>query len=106
MRQLTVDIPGMQAATGLSRSGIYAEINAGRLETFKIGRRRFTTPDKLEQFIERCAAAQKKPGDDRAEESEITTADPRANARRRQHNGGTRDTRAMTARSGARSIPA
>jgi excisionase family DNA binding protein len=37
-------------ATGLGRSSIYKEIAAGRLRTFKVGRRRFATPQALRQW--------------------------------------------------------
>jgi len=35
----------------LSHQAIYNEINAGRLRTFKIGRRRFVSGDALIQFV-------------------------------------------------------
>jgi excisionase family DNA binding protein len=37
-------------ATGLGRSTIYQEMAAGRLKSFKIGRRRFVSPEALTQW--------------------------------------------------------
>ena len=45
---LTVD--EMVRATGLGRTSLYQEIAAGRLRTFKVGRRRLATPAALEQW--------------------------------------------------------
>ncbi len=40
----------------VSRPTIYKKIAAGELKTYKIGRRRFTTDEFLDAFIERAAA--------------------------------------------------
>ncbi len=37
-------------STGLGRSSIYKEIAAGRLRTYKVGRRRFATPAALQSW--------------------------------------------------------
>ena len=37
-------------ATGLGRTSVYNEIAAGRLRTYKVGRRRFATPEALRQW--------------------------------------------------------
>lgn len=36
---------------GVSHPTGYAEIHAGRLRTFKIGRRRYVTPEALDEYI-------------------------------------------------------
>ena len=36
----------------IGRAGLYAEINAGRLRTYKVGKRRFADPADLDRYIE------------------------------------------------------
>ena len=36
----------------IGRAGLYAEINAGRLKTYKVGKRRFADPADLDRYIE------------------------------------------------------
>lgn len=40
----------------VSRPTLYAKIATGELRTYKVGRRRFTTDEFLDAFIERAAA--------------------------------------------------
>ncbi len=35
----------------IGRAGLYSEINAGRLRTYKVGNRRFADPDDLDRYI-------------------------------------------------------
>ena len=44
-------------ATGLGRSSIYVEIAEGRLRTYKVGRRRFATPEALKEWAKAREAA-------------------------------------------------
>ena len=44
-------IETLAARTGLSRSYLYEQIKAGRLRTFKVGKRRLTTPQYEAEFL-------------------------------------------------------
>jgi len=39
-------------ATGLGRSSLYKEIAAGRLKSYKVGRRRLVSPEALKQWAQ------------------------------------------------------
>ncbi|MCF7984313.1 MAG: helix-turn-helix domain-containing protein [Thiohalocapsa sp.] len=45
-----LSIPDVVQATGLGRSTVYQEIAAGRLKTFKVGRRRLVAPAALTEW--------------------------------------------------------
>lgn len=54
-----LSIPEVMTSAGLSRQTVYNEINAGRLKTFKVGRRRLVSPAALAAWVsalERSAA--------------------------------------------------
>ena len=54
MEKLTYSIPEFQQLTGISsRTGVYQEINAGRLKTVKCGRRRLIPREAAEQWLAR-----------------------------------------------------
>jgi hypothetical protein len=36
----------------IGRARLYADINAGKLETYKVGKRRFTEPVALERYVD------------------------------------------------------
>jgi hypothetical protein len=38
----------------IGRASLYADINAGKLETYLIGKRRFTAPEALDAYVELC----------------------------------------------------
>ena len=42
----------LMALLNIGRSHLYADINAGKLETYKIGKRRFTEPEALDRYVE------------------------------------------------------
>lgn len=48
-----IDIPRAAKYVGLSRTRLYQEIAAGRLQTVKVGGRRLVTREALDQLIER-----------------------------------------------------
>ena len=48
---LTYSIDQLSRAANLSRAEIYNHINAGRLKTLKVGRRRLVTPDAARAFL-------------------------------------------------------
>ena len=48
---LTYSIEQTMEALNLSRATIYAEINEGRLRTYKVGRRRMVSHDALANWI-------------------------------------------------------
>jgi excisionase family DNA binding protein len=53
-----LSIPEAAEALGLGRTSVYELINAGRLGSFTVGRRRFITERHLDDFIaSRCEAA-------------------------------------------------
>jgi hypothetical protein len=41
----------------IGRARLYADINAGKLVTYKIGKRRFTKPIELDRYVEECEKA-------------------------------------------------
>jgi excisionase family DNA binding protein len=54
MEKLTYSIPEFQQLTGISsRTGVYQEINAGRLQTVKCGRRRLIPREAAEEWLAR-----------------------------------------------------
>ena len=54
MEKLTYSIPEFQQLTGISsRTGVYQEINSGRLKTIKAGRRRLIPREAAEQWLAR-----------------------------------------------------
>ena len=48
---LTYSIEQTMGALNLSRATIYAEINEGRLRTYKVGRRRMVSHDALADWV-------------------------------------------------------
>jgi excisionase family DNA binding protein len=38
----------------IGRAHLYADINAGKLSTYKIGKRRFAKPEALDKYVEEC----------------------------------------------------
>jgi len=42
------------ALLGIGRASVYADINAGKLETYLVGKRRFAKPEALDKYVERC----------------------------------------------------
>ena len=42
---------------GISLPTVYALVNSGKLRTFRIGKRRYTTPAALEAFVAACDSA-------------------------------------------------
>ena len=59
MEQLKVSIDGIIAATGESRALVYDAVNAGHLETFLVGRRRFARPAAVRKWIDFLEAQSK-----------------------------------------------
>ncbi len=47
-------IPDLIELLSIGRGTLYAEINAGRLETYTIGKRRFASPEAVDQYVELC----------------------------------------------------
>jgi len=47
-----LSIPETAEAAGVGRTTIYNEINAGRLKSYKVGRRRLVSPTALRVWIE------------------------------------------------------
>ncbi|MFT3660011.1 MAG: helix-turn-helix domain-containing protein [Gordonia sp. (in: high G+C Gram-positive bacteria)] len=45
--------PSACSEIGVSRSTIYKEMNAGRLKSVKVGRRRFTTDAFIAEYVEK-----------------------------------------------------
>lgn len=56
METLSYSIPGFVAATGVGRSTIYKEIQAGRLQTTKIGTRTVILVDEGRRWLALKAA--------------------------------------------------
>ena len=50
-RRLAHPIPNAMEVTGLGRNSIYEEINAGRLLSFRVGRRRFVSEQAILNWI-------------------------------------------------------
>ncbi len=38
----------------IGRARLYADINAGKLATYKIGKRRFAEPEAIDLYVETC----------------------------------------------------
>jgi len=38
----------------IGRSGLYAAIHAEKIQTYKIGKRRFCDPEDLDRYVEAC----------------------------------------------------
>jgi excisionase family DNA binding protein len=51
LEKLAYSIDEVAEATGLSRSLIYDEMNAGHLQSVKVGRRRIITRQQLDAFL-------------------------------------------------------
>lgn len=52
MEKLAYSIPEFQQLTGISsRTGVYQEINAGRLKTVKCGRRRLIPLEAVKEWL-------------------------------------------------------
>jgi excisionase family DNA binding protein len=52
IERVGLSIEEITKATGLGRSSIYKEIAAGRLKTYKVGRRRLASPEALKQWAQ------------------------------------------------------
>ncbi|MET0025671.1 MAG: helix-turn-helix domain-containing protein [Sedimenticola sp.] len=48
-----LSIPEVMDAMGVCRQTVYNEINAGRLKSFKIGKRRLVSPRALDDWVGR-----------------------------------------------------
>lgn len=57
MEQLTVSIDQGCKALGTCRTSMYGLINAGRVETIKLGRRRLIVAESLRKLVEEQRAA-------------------------------------------------
>jgi len=44
----------MLALLSIGRAGLYSAIHAGKLKTYKIGKRRFAAPEALDKYVETC----------------------------------------------------
>jgi excisionase family DNA binding protein len=54
MKKLAISIHEFMQASGIgSRTGVYQEINAGRLKTIKVGRRRLIPYESAIEWLER-----------------------------------------------------
>ena len=42
---------------GIGRTSLYADINAGKLATYKIGKRRFASPEAVDNYVALCEKA-------------------------------------------------
>ncbi len=52
MEKLAISIPEFMQASGMgSRTGVYQEINAGRLKTIKVGRRRLIPYESAKEWL-------------------------------------------------------
>ncbi|MBC2776731.1 helix-turn-helix domain-containing protein [Parasphingopyxis marina] len=54
MEPVTISINGAAKALGLGRTSIYELINAGRLESVKLGRRRLVKTESIRRLIDRA----------------------------------------------------
>jgi excisionase family DNA binding protein len=55
MEKILLSISEFRDAAGsLSRTGVYQEINAGRLKTIKVGRRRLIPYESAKEWLARC----------------------------------------------------
>ena len=52
METLKLSMQAVADATGESLPTIYAAINAGHLDTFLVGRRRFARPDSVRKWVD------------------------------------------------------
>ena len=52
MEKLKITLDEIVAASGESRPVVYDAINAGHLETFLVGRRRFARPEKVRAWVD------------------------------------------------------
>jgi excisionase family DNA binding protein len=52
-----LSVPEIMFSTGLARATVYAEINSGRLKSFKVGRRRLISPQSLEAWVRNAERA-------------------------------------------------
>jgi len=48
--KIALSVKETEDTTGLGHTQIYKEINSRRLKTYKVGRRRFTTPEWLREW--------------------------------------------------------
>lgn len=55
-KKLLYDVSEAVEATNLSRSFLFEELGAGRLESLKVGRRRLIPAAALEAYVERLRA--------------------------------------------------
>jgi excisionase family DNA binding protein len=46
-----LSVPDVMESAGLSRGTVYKEINSGRLNSFKVGRRRLISPAALDNWV-------------------------------------------------------
>ena len=52
MEKIAYSIPEFMQASGIrSRTGVYSEINEGRLKTFKVGRRRLISREAAKKWL-------------------------------------------------------
>lgn len=47
-------INDLMSLLSVGRSTLYADINCGKLETYKIGKRRFAEPKAIDDYVEQC----------------------------------------------------
>lgn len=47
-------IEDMLKLLSIGRARLYSDINQGKLETYKIGKRRFVDPQELDNYVEAC----------------------------------------------------
>ncbi len=47
-------INDMLGLLSIGRSRLYDDINAGKLSTYKIGKRRFADPSAIDNYVEAC----------------------------------------------------
>lgn len=57
--KVTLSVPEVMERTGLCRNAIYAEINSGRLRSFKVGSRRLITPAALDTWVNKQEQAER-----------------------------------------------
>ena len=51
MENITNSIQEAAKILGLSRQSVYNELNAGRLKSYKVGKRRFISSQALSQYV-------------------------------------------------------
>lgn len=74
METLKLSMQAVADATGESMPSIYCAINAGHLDTFLVGRRRFARPDAVRKWIDFLEA--------KSQEGMPVVYRPRANERK------------------------